>query len=126
MAGVGEDVAQLAVAPHTAAVLGWAGSPAGEADGVLDAVGWEDVLDEQVVLPGVAEVVGVAQPGTGTDAKLEQPDPGFVGDVARQLKGRAGEAAAVDLEGVQVGVLPAEHCLYDLVQLGQGGRGGQA
>src|SRR5215207_10945644 len=39
MAGVGEDAAQLAVAPYATTVLGWAGTPAGEADGVLDAVG---------------------------------------------------------------------------------------
>src|SRR5215211_6904567 len=73
MAGVGEDVAQLAVAPHAAAVLGWAGTPAGEADGVLDAVGWTDVLDKQVVLPGVTEVVDVAQPGAATRGQVLQP-----------------------------------------------------
>ena len=34
MARVGKDVAELGIAPHAAAVLGRAGAPAGEADGV--------------------------------------------------------------------------------------------
>ena len=62
---VGKDVAELGIAPYAAAVLGRAGSPTSEADGVWYPVRRQEVLDEHVVLPGVAEIVGVAQPGTG-------------------------------------------------------------
>ena len=91
-----------------------------------DAVGGEDVLDEEVVLPGVAEVVGVAQPGAGAGGQVLQPGRAFVGGLVPELEVGPGVAAAAGLEGVQVGVLPAERHLDDLVQLRQGGCGGQA
>jgi hypothetical protein len=46
MVRVGKDVAELGMAPHTAAVLGRAGSPTGEADGVRYPARRQDLFDE--------------------------------------------------------------------------------
>ena len=62
VAGVGEDRLEIGVSPGAAAVLRRAGSLRGHEDRVVGVgVGVEQVLDEDLVLPVVAEVVGVAE-----------------------------------------------------------------
>lgn len=60
--GVGEDLPEVGVAPGAAAVLGRAGSLGGDQCGVVGVgIGVEQVFDGDLVLPVVAEVVGVAE-----------------------------------------------------------------
>jgi hypothetical protein len=51
--GVVEDLAELGVAPHAAAVLGRSGTAAADAHGMRDAVGRQELLDEDLMLPVV-------------------------------------------------------------------------
>jgi hypothetical protein len=106
MVRVGKDVAELGMAPHAAAVLGRAGSPASEADGLRHPVGRQDLFDEHVMLPEVAEVVGVAQPGAGPGGEVAQPGLALVGGLVPELEVGSGVAATVNLERVPSGRPP--------------------
>lgn len=61
MSRVGEDVEQLAVARGPAAVLRWAGAPTANARGHGDLGRGHHLLDNDLVVPSVAEVVGVSE-----------------------------------------------------------------
>ena len=76
--GVGEDLFELRVSPGAAAVFGWAGPLGGDQDGVVElGVGVEQILDEDLVFPVVAEVVCVAEPVADAD---EASAPGLTGE----------------------------------------------
>src|SRR5436190_2457079 len=63
--GVGEDLFQLGVAPRASAVFRWASPFGGDQEGIVDrGIGIEDILDEDLVLPAVAEVIRVTEPIT--------------------------------------------------------------
>lgn len=80
VAGVGEDLFEVRVSPGAAAVLWWAGSLRGHEDRVVDVrVGIEQVFDEDLVLPVVAEVVGVAEASAGV-SELTECDFAFVSE----------------------------------------------
>jgi len=71
MRGVGEDREQLPIAPRPTAVLRRAGAP------TVDAAGTATPLDDDPVVPPVAEVVGVPERGSfaaGTGFGYVRPD----------------------------------------------------
>jgi len=118
-AGHGEDVVALAtlqVGPRPAAVLGWPGTAPTGAHRVGTArLDSEDLLDADVVVPVVGEVVVVDEP-------LGPPQPESAqGDLAVLVE--AFVLVPVNLEAMEVIVLPGEGDLQDGVQLGQGGIG---
>jgi hypothetical protein len=82
----------------------------------------EQVFDEDLVLPAVVEVVGVAEASAGVDQLIEC-------DLALVVEVELGVADAEPFlaggEGVHVVVLPAERCLDDLVELIEAGVGAE-
>ena len=121
---VGQGVQQVLVAGWAAAVLGWTGPGAvDDGVGVVRTAG-ADVLQGDGVDPAVAEVVGV---GVGESVT------GFVGDRDQPFTigadfvagGRAGvdDGVFVDVEGVQMSVVPAHGILDHQVCLVEPGVG---
>jgi hypothetical protein len=107
---------EAGVAERAADVFRRAGPLAAHARGVpLVRLGAEDVLDDDLVLPPVAEVVGVQKPATLRTHRV-QPHVELVAQ--GQLTVRVGLAVlhALDVEGMQVAILPTHRELDDAVQ----------
>jgi hypothetical protein len=80
VAGVGEDCFEVGVSPGAAAVLWWAGAFRGAERRVVDlGVGVKEVFDHDLVLPVIAEVVGVAEPVADSADQLTEADATLVG-----------------------------------------------
>ena len=121
-----QRVEQLSVAEGPAAVVRRRGPPAVEAvRGVDGRVGRQDVLDDDVVLPVVAEVVAVEQLRSLARRDAAQRHPAFVLDALLlappDIELRRSEPAAAGLELVEVAVGPGEDSLEHRVQGREGG-----
>ena len=111
MAGIDDRRHELGVPLGPAHVLRRAGPLAGQAQRVpLVRIGRRHVLDQDLVLPPVAEVVRVPHAGALGRDRVE-PEVQLV--VQGQLAGRVGFAVlgALHLERVQVAVVPAHRVL---------------
>ena len=121
--GVGEDAPEVRVSPGAAAVLWRAGALGDDQDRVGDVrVGVEQVFDDDLVLPVVAEVVGVAEASAEVD-ELAECDLALVAEP--ELGIGVAELLLAEGEHVHVVVLPAERCLEDLVQVIEAGVGAE-
>jgi hypothetical protein len=70
VARIGEDAEKLGIAPRTAAVLGRAGTAAGEAlKDVRRGFVNDDLLEHDVVAPVIAEVIVIPKPILGATEK---------------------------------------------------------
>lgn len=75
VAGIGEDVFEFGVSPGAAAVLWWAGSLRGNQDGVVGlGIEVEQFFDDDLVLPVIAEVIGVAESVVDAADQLAESD----------------------------------------------------
>ena len=80
LAWVGEDLSEVRVSPGAAAVLWWAGPLRAHQGRVVSVgVGVEQLLDGDLVLPVIAEVVGVAEAGADI-GELAQSDLALVAE----------------------------------------------
>ena len=78
---VGEDRFEVRVSPAAAAVLWWAGALGGREDRVVGlGVGVEKVFDDDLVLPVIAEVVGVAEAVAVACDQFAESDLALVAD----------------------------------------------
>jgi uncharacterized protein (DUF433 family) len=107
MVGVTEDLAEFAIAPDPPAILRRTGAPAAQAAGIGEAgLGGTDRLDDQLMLPPVAEVVEVEETVTDLPGNL----------LERCRRGTAGPAVRVPgavlagrgREHPQVGARPSD------------------
>src|SRR5215472_14177314 len=119
---VSQGVHEVVVTPDTAAVLGRAGSLAGDAAGISDSLlGWLHCFDDDVVVPSVAEVIPVPQLvawPVGHRGELLSCGAADL-EVGVEVGVGAAIAACRCLECPQMAILPAESELDDRVQPGQ-------
>jgi len=121
--GVLQHLHELGVAPDAAAVVGRGGTPPTRAPRVpRRLVVVEYLLHQDVVVPVVAEVVGVAQRAVQRGGDLLQRHRCF--RAATQVGVGGTETAVGGFEDVQVAVVPAECDLDDGVQPGEADVGG--
>src|SRR4029077_11290813 len=113
--GVPQNLHELGVAPDAAAVVGRGGTPPPRATRVpRGLVMVENLLHPDVVVPVVAEIVGVAQLAVDRGGDLFQRHRLF--RAVTQVGGGGPETAVGGFEDVQVAVVPAECDLDDGVQ----------
>ena len=123
MLGVENRFQEFFVAPHAAAILGWAGAFAGDAERIaLAGFAGQDLLDGDFVVPRVTEVVKQieTQAFRGDDVRERN---GKLVLRAVHLKSRIGIIHAVDRELMEVAVRPTHRGLQNEVQVAQSGVG---
>jgi len=112
---IGEGLAKIGVAPHPTAVLRRATALASEAHGVAPAgIGREHLLEDDVVLPVIAEVVDVADALSGFPEQVGDRDSALVA----VTEFRVGQPVvdATRFEGMEVVVLPPHRDLDHVVE----------
>src|SRR6185369_9235433 len=107
MMWVVQDLQERLVPPDAAAVLRWGRATAAGAARIPDVwAAFEDLLQHDLVFPGVAEIVGVADLCLDVGKYLLQRNRLF-GTLA-EIRVRSAESAVRRLEGVQMAVVPVE------------------
>jgi len=117
----------LFIAPHAADVLGRAGPLSCEAGRVASSLlGGHNLLDHEGVLPGIAEIVLVAEAKAFARQELAERGAPLVDEAQFTKLILPGVAVTLPGDGelVQVIVLPPHDDLQDLVQLVKGGVAG--